>query len=178
MPPPPVANAHATNVLDNAYGAPPHGNSAGRAGCAAKRAHAALVLEQVGIVTTSELGEQESFAVGESLAIGGAGAALPAGAPAWAVQMNLNINNNLANMNNQLTNVLAKQTNVVAVEHADPIIAVTVGGVPLPPAFPNTYGQLLALNPAQSLVFLNYYNLPANPQATRNIRLRKFLGAK
>ena len=34
------------------------------------------MLEQTGIVTTTELGEQEAFAVEESLAIG-AGAALP-----------------------------------------------------------------------------------------------------
>mmetsp|Transcript_20629 Transcript_20629/g.43208 ORF Transcript_20629/g.43208 Transcript_20629/m.43208 type:complete len:166 (-) Transcript_20629:2409-2906(-) len=163
MPHPPVANAHATDALDNAHGA-----------------------------TTAELGEPEAFAEGESLAIGGAGTALPAGAPAWAVQMNLNLNkrldklnkqldnidNKIVNIDNHLTNVQAKQTNAVAKELDDPILAVTVHGVPLPPAFPTTYGQVLALNPAQSLVFLNYYNLPANPQATRNIRLRKFLGIK
>eukprot|EP00339_Tiarina_fusa_P019879 CAMPEP_0117020952 /NCGR_PEP_ID=MMETSP0472-20121206/15864_1 /TAXON_ID=693140 ORGANISM="Tiarina fusus, Strain LIS" /NCGR_SAMPLE_ID=MMETSP0472 /ASSEMBLY_ACC=CAM_ASM_000603 /LENGTH=179 /DNA_ID=CAMNT_0004726299 /DNA_START=192 /DNA_END=731 /DNA_ORIENTATION=+ len=179
MPPPPVANVHATHVLDGAYGPPhPAGNAGARAGRSAKRAHAALMLEQTGQITTSELGEQEAFAVEESLAVVGAGAALPVGAPAWAVAMNDNINNQFANVHNQLANVQGKQTNAVAVEHADPIDPVTVAGNPPPAGFPLTYGQLLALTPAQSLVFLNYYGLAANPQATRNLRLRKFLGAR
>jgi hypothetical protein len=79
-----------------------------------------------------------------------------------------NVNNQLANVNNQLANIANKQTNAVASEHDDPIAPVTIGGGPLPGGFPNTHGELLVLTPAQSLVFLNYYNLPANPQATRN----------
>ena len=193
MPPPPVADPHATNVLDNAYGAPPHGNAAARIGHAAKRATAARNLAQTGNITEAELGEQEAFVIEESLATGIVGApALPAGAPAWASAMFANVNNQFANvnnqfanvnnqfanMNNQLANIANKQTNAVASEHDDPIAPVTIGGVPLPGGFPNTYGELLALTPAQSLVFLNYYNLPPNPQATRNTRLRKFLGVK
>jgi hypothetical protein len=104
MPPPPVADPHATNILDNAYGAPPLGNAAARIGHAAKRATAARELEQTGNITEAELGEQEAFVIEESLATGivGAGAAFPAGAPAWAVAMFAIVTNQFANVNNQL----------------------------------------------------------------------------
>ena len=89
-----LLHPHATHVLNNVYGLPLAGNAATRAGRTAKR------LEQTGIVTTTELGEQEALAAEESLPIVGAGAALPAGAPAWAVAMNANMNNQFANVNN------------------------------------------------------------------------------
>ena len=76
---------------------------------------------------------QEAYAVEHFLPVVGAAAALPPGAPAWAVVMN----NNVINMNNNLTaqiaNVEARQINMVASEeHNYPIVAVTVPGVPVP----------------------------------------------
>lgn len=93
---------------------------------------------------------QEAYAVEHFLPVVGAAAALPPGAPAWAVVMN----NNVINMNNNLTaqiaNVEARQINMVASEHNDPIVAITVPGVPVPVGA--TWRELLALTGTMSAI--------------------------
>ena len=184
MNPPVVVNPSANAVLDAAYvGHNP--NAATRAGRAAKRAKTSLDLHTSGgLVTIEEVGSQSIFATEAALAgVGGAAAALPAGAPAWAVAMNANLTAMNANMTAGFANINAKQSNAVASDGGDPIHPLTnnAGNQPLAAIFPNTFAELLALTnatngPAHQLLL--FYGLPANPSATRSLRLRKFLGAK
>lgn len=189
-PPPPVANASANAALDTAYGGP-NPNGATYAGRAAKRAKTSMELHQCdgNLVTIQEVGAQTIFATEAALA-GVGGAALPPGAPAWAVAMNANMIAMNANMtagfaavNANLANVNARQNNAVASEDGDPIHPVVnnAGNPPPGATFPNTFGALLALpnaNLGAADTLLQFYGLPRNPLATRNLRLRKFLGVK
>jgi hypothetical protein len=92
----------------------------------------------------------------------------------WFDDLNTNMNQRFDDVDSKLANIEARQTNVVATEHDDPIRVITGPGGQNPPEglFPNTYGQLHAMGPNQV-----FYGLPANPSATRNQRLCKFLGA-
>lgn len=178
-----VVNPSANAVLDAAYeGHNP--NAATRAGRAAKRAKTSLDLHTSGgPVTIEEVGAQSIFATEAALAGVGGAAALPAGAPAWAVAMNANMTAMNANMTAGFANFSARLSNGVASDGDDPIQPLTnnAGNQPLAAIFPNTRGELLSLTnadngPAHQLLL--FYGLPANPSATRNMRLRKFLGAK
>jgi hypothetical protein len=183
-PPPPVADASAANAaLTTAY-VGPNPDAATYAGRAAKRAKTSMELHQCdgNLVTIQEVGAQTIFATEAALA-GVGGAALPAGAPAWAVAMNANMTAGFAAVNANLANVNARQNNAVASEDGDPIHPVvnSAGNPPPGATFPNTFGALLALpnaNLGAADTLLQFYGLPRNPRATRNLRLRKFLGVK
>jgi hypothetical protein len=203
-PPPPVANASANAALDTAYGGP-NPNGAIYAGRATKRAKLSMELPQGdgNLVTIQEVGDQTIFAT-EAARAGVGGAALPAGAPGWAVAMNANmmamnanmmagfagvnaslagVNASLAGVNASLANVNARLNNGVASEDGDPIHEVlnNAGNPPPVAIFPVTFGALLALpnaNLGAADTLLQFYGMQRNPLATRNLRLRKFLGVR
>jgi Protein of unknown function (DUF3294) len=95
------------------------------------------------------------------------------------------LTNQVNNMNNQLTtvtwhviNINRRLANGTATEGTDPIQPLIDAAGAVPPNFPNTLGGLLALNANTAAGILVFYQLPANPRATRKTRLRKFLGAR
>ena len=111
------------------------------------------------------------------------GAPLPPGAPDWAVAMNANLNANLQGMRNgfiSLNNAVnGRVTNSQAVENCDPILPLTNGNGLAPNNLPETYGALLAIeNGNLTRDLLVHYGLDPKPVATRNLRLRKFLGCR
>ncbi len=204
MPPPPVANAHANAMLNHAYYAGgPIPDAETRAFRATKRANVAMIAHLINeqFVTGREVGEQQAFAVMESFALVGDQIGLPPNIPlaliaAFAnlhntvnvlsdtvnqrfIDFNTNMNQRFNAVNSELANIQARQTNVVAKEYGDPIRVITGPGGQNPPEglFPNTYGQLHAMGPLACRDLLLFYGMPANPSATRNQRLRKFLGA-
>jgi hypothetical protein len=134
------------------------------------------------LVTIQEVGAQTIFATEAALA-GVGGAALPAGAPGWAVAMNANMTAGFAAVNAKLQNINARQMNAVASEDGDPIHPVldNAGDPPPVATFPNTFGALLALpnaNLGAADTLLQFYGMTRNPRSTRNLRLRKFLGVR
>ena len=84
-----------------------------------------------------------------------------------------------ANMNNRFDNQDAWLKNFRAIEHNDAIVALTNAAKQAPDNLPQTYGALKALeNGLVTRDLLIHYGLDPNPVATRNIRLRKFLGCR
>ena len=155
-----------------------------------RRWAAAMVEHLHGRITLQEMGEQAAFATQESLAAIPGGAALPAGAPAWAIAMNTNVNNRFNQMNTnvnnrfnqidaRLVNVEARQVNATLTEPTDPISPIVDNGGNNPPAFfPQTLADLGNLTNPQILQLLQFYGLSTVPVATRHQRLCQYLGIK
>lgn len=192
MNPPAVANPIANDCLNAASdGLAPDAPT--RAGKAAKRFKASSELHAHGLVTTPEHGSQKIYATECAIAGIGGGAALPPGAPAWAVAMLANINARFDNVNARFDNVNdnvnrvnarfdnldARFVNSLATEHTDPIAPLTNANGVAPDDLPDTFGALLAIGIGDvTRNFLQQYGQPPNPVATRNVRLRKFLGCR
>ena len=198
MNPPPVADARANAILDHAGGgAVPDART--RVGRASQRLRASQDLLDRGLVTIAEHGDQVIYAATETINAAGI-PALPPGAPPHIValyaaivglnnNMNARFNNIDARFNNidarfnnidaRFNNIDARLANAAVTEGGDMIHALTnAAGHPPPPVFPGTYAELLRLNDNAAGTLLLHYGLPADPQATRNVRLRKFLGLR
>ena len=144
-----------------------------------RRWAAAMVEHLHGRITLQEMGEQAAFATQESLAAIPGGAALPAGAPAWAIAMNTNVNNRFNQIDARLVNVEARQVNATLTEPTDPISPIVDNGGNNPPAFfPQTLADLGNLTNPQILQLLQFYGLSTVPVATRHQRLCQYLGIK
>ena len=80
----------------------------------------------------------------------------------------------------RFNNIDAPLANAVAMEGYDTIHPVTnaVGHPPPAHVFPGTFTELIALNDNDARTVLLHYDLPADPRATRNLRLCKFLGVQ
>lgn len=209
-----VANAaaldHASSnaALDRAsagnVAAPDDDNDNARmeAGRAVKRFRMSADLHDMGLVTTSELGDQFAYATGRALAassgiLGVAGIIPAEGAPAWAVALAAQTNAQITALGNQmnvqfnqmnvrfdhldarLSNAEARLVNVTASSAEDPIrpIANADGFQPPVAIFPVSFGALICLSDDDAEAVLAHYQLPADPLETRVRRLRKFLGA-
>ena len=194
--PPAVANAHADALLDDVYQGG-HANLATQAGRASKRRKYAEELSAVGAVTDGELGEQQAFAQQQVTAALPPGAPI-AGVPAWfgpalaagmapLLNQMQQMQNQMQQMQNQmqnqmqqvqltLNNVQARQRNSQAMHAADPIHPIGNAAGNPPPNFPADVQALNNLNQGQRGNLLQFYGLPVNPVATRESRLRHYLG--
>ena len=170
--PPPVANATANASLD-AASAGPAPDPRTRAGKAAKRFKASSDWHELGLVTTPEHGDQYVHATTVALA---AAMGMPDDAPAWAVALAHQVNT----LNARFDDIDARLRNAPAMEKDDQIIPLKNDQGELPPAaiFPNTFGDLLLLGDDDAHTLLLHYQIPVDPEETRNIRLRRFLGVR
>ena len=189
MNPPPVADARANSILDaDTAGAVQDPRT--RAGRAAKRLRTSEYLHSKGLVTTPEIGDQivysASMTAAAQAAVNQGIPPLPPGTPHYIaalhnaiVGLNNNLNNRFNNIDARLNNIDARLANSVVTEGNDIIHPlINAAGLPPPPVYPATYADLLNLNNHDTRTLLLHYNLPINPQVTRNQRLRKFLGIK
>ena len=195
IPPPAVADPHANASLDDAYQGG-HVNAETRAARASKRRKTAETLLNNNSVTEQELGQQEVFHQQQVTSALPAGAAIP-GAPEWfgpamaaaidvalagaLAPINARLDNVVAgqeNMSGKLDNVLAKQENAVVLQETDALQPIRDAAGNIAPNFPDTYGALNALTPAQRSQLLVFYGRPANPVSSRELRLKQLLGIR
>ena len=205
--PPAVANPSANNRLNNVTNGPAP-DAVTRAGKAAKRLKASDEMYGNGLLTTPEFGAQMIFVTSRAIEGMAGNGALPPGAPAWAVAMNAAlradnaalradnaalradlradlrtsvraINDNINALAAQLHTLNARSMNAMATEYSDAIVPLPNGQGVAPNNLPQTFGDLRALkNSINTQNLLEHYGLPANPVATRNTRLCKFLGCR
>ena len=187
--PPAVADPWANNCLNNVTNGPAP-DAVTRAGKAAKRLKLSNEMFGNRLLTTPEYGEQHIYAITCAIEGMADNYALPQGAPAWAVAMNANINANInatrtalvARLDNvvaRLDNVDARFINATATDDTDAIVPLTNRQGVAPNNLPQTFGDLRALqNGDITRNLLEHYGLPANPIATRNMRLSRYLGCR
>ncbi|KAG7346146.1 DUF3294 domain containing protein [Nitzschia inconspicua] len=198
--PPHVADAAAQAHLDTAVDVA--GPASVRAARSSKRLNIARTFHANDIITESELGEHECFHVACALPNAGPAAAAAAvpGVPPWfaqAMQLSLApmqaqlaqlqpmqaqlalIQEQLNNMEARQLNSEARQLNSVANYKSDPLRGMTNAAGHMFPQFPNTLGELLAMNGVQMTAFLNHYGLgvPVSNE-TKLYRIQKFIGMR
>ena len=177
---PPVADLHANAALDDAYEGG-HANADIRAGRASKRRKLAEELYANRRLTDQELGQQQVFYQQQVTSALPQGAAIP-GAPAWfgpAMAAALApINGQLDNIAGQLRNITARQENATVINEIDVLQPIRNAAGNVAPNFPATYGDLNALTNVQQRDLLIFYGRPANPAATREVRLKQLLGIR
>ncbi|KAG7365257.1 DUF3294 domain containing protein [Nitzschia inconspicua] len=85
----------------------------------------------------------------------------------------------LNNMEARQLNSEARQLNSVANYKSDPLRGMTNAAGHMFPQFPNTLGELLAMNGVQMTAFLNHYGLgvPVSNE-TKLYRIQKFIGMR
>ncbi|KAG7365247.1 DUF3294 domain containing protein [Nitzschia inconspicua] len=198
--PPHVADAAAQAHLDTAVDVA--GPASVRAARSSKRLNIARTFHANDIITESELGEHECFHVACALPNAGPAAAAAAvpGVPPWfaqAMQLSLApiqaqlqpmqaqlaqlqpMQEQLNNMEAWQLNSEARQLNSVANYKSDPLRGMTNAAGHMFPQFPNTLGELLAMNGVQMTAFLNHYGLgvPVSNE-TKLYRIQKFIGMR
>ncbi|KAG7365242.1 DUF3294 domain containing protein [Nitzschia inconspicua] len=198
--PPHVADAAAQAHLDTAVDVA--GPASVRAARSSKRLNIARTFHANDIITESELGEHECFHVACALPNAGPAAAAAAvpGVPPWfaqAMQLSLApiqaqlqpmqaqlaqlqpMQEQLNNMEARQLNSEARQLNSVANYKSDPLRGMTNAAGHMFPQFPNTLGELLAMNGVQMTAFLNHYGLgvPVSNE-TKLYRIQKFIGMR
>eukprot|EP00977_Amphora_coffeiformis_P004519 scaffold970_cov187-Amphora_coffeaeformis.AAC.4 len=171
--PPAVANANANACLNHAYQGG-HVNAEIDAARASKRRKTAETLCSDKSLTEQELGQQEAFYLQKVTS------ALPPevavdGAPAWFANAMAVV---MAPINAKLQNMAARQENAVVQHHSDALQPLCNADGNTPPNFPATYGDLNALTDAQRAQLLQFYGRSASPIATREQRLKQFLGIR